>query len=148
MRRVSNLAGARAEARQSEPPKEKLMNAPWILPGLQHGRRRPVPWRDDDGCPIPREDFRIMGHEAATVGVCVPKLAATTNSALAFGLSDRRGQHRPPRRPRGASVEVKGAELAPTDTVRSTLARTQLTSVLGARSEAIVDAAGGDGDES
>lgn len=64
-----------------EPSKERLLEVPWILPVYSTGGGGQF-LPGDDGCPIPRAD-RIMGHEAATVGVAL-ELAAATNQ-LAFG---------------------------------------------------------------
>lgn len=63
------------------PTKEKLLAHPWVLPVYSTGGGGQF-LPGDDGCPIPRED-RIMGHEAATVGVGL-ELAAATNQ-LVFG---------------------------------------------------------------
>ena len=57
----------------------KLVSIPWVLPVYNSGGQF-LP--GDDGCPIPREE-RIIGHEAATIGVAL-ELAAATNQ-LAFG---------------------------------------------------------------
>jgi DNA-binding transcriptional LysR family regulator len=63
----------------STPTPAKLVAFPFVLPVYNSGGQF-LP--GDDGCPIPRED-RIMGHEAATVGVGL-ELAAATNQ-LVFG---------------------------------------------------------------
>lgn len=63
----------------ANPSPAKLLTVPFVLPVYNSGGQF-LP--GDDGCPIPRED-RIMGHEAATVGVAF-ELAAATNQ-LAFG---------------------------------------------------------------
>jgi DNA-binding transcriptional LysR family regulator len=61
------------------PSPKKLLGIPFILPVYNSGAQF-LP--GDDGCPIPREE-RIMGHEAATVGVGL-ELAAATHQ-LVFG---------------------------------------------------------------
>lgn len=63
----------------ANPTPAKLVAYPFIL-AVYHTGGQFFP--SDDGCPIPRED-RIMGHEAATVGVAL-ELAAATNQ-LVFG---------------------------------------------------------------
>lgn len=64
----------------TNPSPSKLAGLPWVLPVYNSGGGQFLP--GDDGCPIPRED-RVMGHEAATVGVGL-ELAAATNQ-LVFG---------------------------------------------------------------
>jgi DNA-binding transcriptional LysR family regulator len=64
-----------------DPIPSKLTTLPWVLPVYNSGGGGQF-LPGDDGCPIPRED-RIMGHEAATVGVAL-ELAAATNQ-LVFG---------------------------------------------------------------
>ena len=61
------------------PSPEKLREVPFVLP-IYNSAGQFLP--GDDGCPIRRED-RIMGHEAATVGVAL-ELAAATHQ-LVFG---------------------------------------------------------------
>lgn len=61
------------------PSMEALCKVPFILPVYNSGAQF-LP--SDDGCPIPREK-RIMGHEAATVGVGLELAAATDH--LVFG---------------------------------------------------------------
>jgi DNA-binding transcriptional LysR family regulator len=61
------------------PSPSKVMACPWVLPVYNAGGQF-LP--SDDGCPLPREE-RIMGHEAATVGVAL-ELAAATDSVV-FG---------------------------------------------------------------
>lgn len=62
------------------PSPAKLRTIPFVLPVYNTGSGQFLP--SDDGCPIPREE-RLMGHEAATVGVAL-ELAAATNQ-LVFG---------------------------------------------------------------
>lgn len=62
------------------PSPSKLARIPFVLAVYNNGGGQFLP--GDDGCPMPRED-RVMGHEAATVGVAM-ELAATTNQ-LVFG---------------------------------------------------------------
>jgi DNA-binding transcriptional LysR family regulator len=61
------------------PTPAKVLAHPFVLPVYNSGGQF-LP--SDDGCPIPREE-RIMGHEAATVGVAL-ELAAMTNHVV-FG---------------------------------------------------------------
>lgn len=61
------------------PTPAKIATMPFVLP-VYHSGNHFLP--GDDGCPIPREQ-RIIGHEAATVGVAL-ELAAATNQ-LTFG---------------------------------------------------------------
>jgi DNA-binding transcriptional LysR family regulator len=61
------------------PTPSKLLAFPFVLPVYNSGGQF-LP--GDDGCPIPREE-RIMGHEAATVGVGLELAAAT--GQLVFG---------------------------------------------------------------
>jgi DNA-binding transcriptional LysR family regulator len=63
------------------PSLAKIRATPFILPVYSTGGGGQF-LPGDDGCPIPREE-RVMGHEAATVGVAL-ELAAATNQ-LAFG---------------------------------------------------------------
>lgn len=81
MRRAAFASPELARKLGKEPTKEKLLQHPWVLPVYTSGSGGQF-LPGDDGCPIPRED-RIMGHEAATVGVAF-ELAAGTNQ-LAFG---------------------------------------------------------------
>ena len=63
------------------PSVSKLTKIPFVLPiHNSGGGGQFIP--TDDGCPIPRED-RLMGHEAATVGVGLELAAATEQ--LVFG---------------------------------------------------------------
>jgi hypothetical protein len=61
------------------PSTTKLAGIPFVLP-VYNSSGQFLP--GDDGCPIPREE-RIIGHEAATIGVAL-ELAAATNQ-LVFG---------------------------------------------------------------
>jgi DNA-binding transcriptional LysR family regulator len=63
------------------PSKEKIVQYPFILPVYSTGGGGQF-LPGDDGCPIPTAD-RVMGHEAATVGVGI-ELAAATHQ-LVFG---------------------------------------------------------------
>lgn len=81
MRRACFASPELAKKLGKEPKEDKLVGVPWILPVYSTGGGGQF-LPGDDGCPIPRED-RIMGHEAATVGVAF-ELAAATNQ-LAFG---------------------------------------------------------------
>ncbi len=61
------------------PSPAKIRTIPFVVPVYNNGGQF-VP--GDDGCPLPREE-RVIGHEAATVGVGL-ELAAATNQ-LVFG---------------------------------------------------------------
>ena len=79
VRRALFASPAIAKRVGASPTPAKLMDLPFVLPVYNSGGQF-LP--GDDGCPIPREE-RIMGHEAATVGVGL-ELAAATDQ-LVFG---------------------------------------------------------------
>jgi DNA-binding transcriptional LysR family regulator len=83
MRRAAFASPELARRLGKDPKEEKLLSVPWILPVYNTGGGGQF-LPGDDGCPIPRAD-RIMGHEAATVGVAF-EIAAAPNQ-LAFGPS-------------------------------------------------------------
>jgi len=80
MRRGLFAAPELARKLGNNPSPAKLKSIPFVLPVYSSGGGQFLP--SDDGCPIPREE-RIMGHEAATVGVGL-ELAAATHQ-LVFG---------------------------------------------------------------
>jgi DNA-binding transcriptional LysR family regulator len=79
LRRGLFASPATAKLIGPSPTPAKLLEHPFVLPVYNSGGQF-LP--SDDGCPIPREQ-RIMGHEAATLGVGL-ELAAATNH-LCFG---------------------------------------------------------------
>jgi DNA-binding transcriptional LysR family regulator len=81
MRRGLFAAPEVARKLGQNPSVSKLLTIPFVLPVYNSGGGGQF-LPGDDGCPIPRED-RIMGHEAATVGVGLELAAATEQ--LVFG---------------------------------------------------------------
>lgn len=81
MRRALFASPTLAKKLGQNPSIAKLKAIPFVLPVYSTGGGGQF-LPGDDGCPIRRED-RIMGHEAATVGVALELAAAT--SQLAFG---------------------------------------------------------------